>query len=97
MERVDEQLIARCLFDNLTEIHHCDFIAEMLHHSEIVRNKKVGQPILALQIAKQVENLGLDRDVEGRHGFVTNDKARPRRQRPRDADPLSLTTGELMR
>src|SRR5580698_9543650 len=53
--------------------------------------------MLALQIDQQVDDLGLDRYVERRHRLVAHDQLRPERQRPRDADALALTAGELMR
>ena len=60
-------------------------------------DEEVGEAKLLLQLHEQVEDLRLDRHVEGRHGLVRNDELRVHRQRPRDADPLALTAGELMR
>ena len=53
--------------------------------------------MLALQVDQQIDHLGLDRYVERRHRFVTHDQARPERQRPRDANALTLAAGELVR
>src|ERR1700736_6024708 len=53
--------------------------------------------MLALQINQQIDHLGLDRYVERRYRLVADDKARPERQRPRDADALALAAGELVR
>ena len=53
--------------------------------------------ILALQVDQQIDHLRLDRDVERRDRLVAHDQARPERQRPRDADALPLSAGELMR
>ena len=44
-------------------------------------NKKVGQPIFPLQLAHQIEHLRLNRHIQRRCGFVTNQKTRLRRQR----------------
>ena len=50
-----------------------------------------------LQVAQQVEDLRLDRDVERRHRLVADDQLRLERERPRDADPLALAARELVR
>ena len=55
------------------------------------------EPELALQVAQQVEDLRLDRDVERGDGLVGDDQLRLQRERPRDADALALAAGELVR
>jgi hypothetical protein len=47
---------------------------------------------LLLKVLQQVEDLGLDRDVERRDGLVADDEARAKRERSGDADPLPLPT-----
>jgi hypothetical protein len=66
----------------------------MLHHAEIVSDKKVRKTELRLQIEKQIENLGLDRDVKRRNRFVGDDQSRMKRQRSGDANSLSLPTAK---
>ena len=46
---------------------------------------------------EQVDDLGLDRHVERRDGLVEHDQLRVERERARDADPLALAAGELVR
>ena len=55
------------------------------------------RPEPVLQLAEQVQDLRLDRDIEGGDGFVADDQFRLRRQRSRDADPLALAARELVR
>ena len=55
------------------------------------------QPEVALEVAQQVEDLRLDRDVERRHRLVGDDQLRLQRERARDADALALAAGELVR
>ena len=50
---------------------------------------------LVLQLGEQVDDLRLDRDVQRRHRLVAHHELRPQRQRPRDADALALSAGEL--
>ena len=52
---------------------------------------------LVLEVAEQVDDLRLDRDVERRHGLVEQDQLRVDRERASDPDPLALTAGELVR
>ena len=54
-------------------------------------------PNSALQVAQQVQHLRLDRDVERRHRLVGDQQLRLQRERARDADPLALAAGELVR
>jgi len=53
------------------------------------------RPYSAFQVFEQVENLRLDRDVEGRDHLVTDEELRSHRERSGDRDPLALTAGEL--
>jgi hypothetical protein len=62
-----------------------------------VRDEHVGQAELALQAEQQVDDLGLDRDVERAQRLVADDEARLGRQRPGDADALALAAAELAR
>ena len=51
---------------------------------------------LPLQLVEEVEDLGLDRDVEGADRLVGHDDLRLERQGPGDADALALPPGELV-
>ncbi len=64
MARVGEDLICRPFFDDAAEIHDSDPIREMFDHGQVVRDQKVCQPQLILQVLKKVQNLRLDRDVQ---------------------------------
>ena len=68
----------------------------MPHDREVVGDEKVGQVELALQVLQQVDDLGLDRNVQRRHRLVADDEVRVHRQGSRDADALALATGELV-
>ena len=69
----------------------------MTHRRQIVRDEDVGEPELALEPLHQVEDLGLDRDVERRDRLVGDDQLRLERESARDADALALAAGELVR
>ena len=52
---------------------------------------------VALQLAQQIENLRLHRDIERRRGFVADDQFRLDCQGSRDRDALPLAAGEFVR
>jgi len=72
--------------------------SEMCFTTEkIVRDENEAEAHLPDELCEQVENLGLDRDIERRHRFVGDDHPRPQRQGAGDGDTLPLAPGELMR
>ena len=97
MVRRIEQFIGRRHFDDAAQIHDDDAIAEMLDHAEIVADEQIGEVQILPQVHEQVENLRLDRHVERRDRLVANEEIRLHRQRPRNADPLPLSSRKLMR
>ena len=58
--------------------------------------KRYVRPNSSLQLREQVQDLGLDRDVERRDGLVGDDELRRRDERPGDPDPLALAARELV-
>ena len=69
----------------------------MAHHAEIVRDEQHRQMQPVLQIEQQVDDLGLNRDVERGHRFIGDHQRRIERQRTRDTDTLTLTAAEGVR
>ena len=69
----------------------------MLDHAHVVGDEQVGQPELALELLEQVQDLGLDRHVEGRDRLVADDQVGLEDERAGDADALALAAGELVR
>ena len=60
-------------------------------------DEEIGQVELGLQVLEQIDDLGLDRDVEGGHGLVTDDQLGIEGEGPGDADTLALAAAELVR
>jgi hypothetical protein len=60
-------------------------------------NEQIGEPQTLLEILQQINDLRLDRDIEGRNRFIADDKIGAGGQRPRDANTLALPAGELVR
>ena len=83
-------------FDDLAQIHNRDPVGDMAHDAEVVGDEHIRKPHLRLDILQEIDDLGLDRDVEGRNRFVGDDKARFDGQGPGDADALALTAGKFV-
>src|SRR4051812_9395422 len=92
-----EQRLRLSHFHYAAEIHHGDAIGDVLHHGEVVRDKDIGEAEPVLQVAKQIEDLRADRNVERGHRLVADDEFRFYRQRARDGDALALAAGEFVR
>ena len=71
--------------------------SHMSDDRQVVRNEQVGEPKLFLKILEEVDDLGLDVDVQGRHWLVGNEQLRLDRECSRDPDPLPLSARELVR
>ena len=90
-------VVGKTDLDDLAEVHDGDAVAHPLDHRKVVGDEQVREEELLLKILEQVEDLGLDRDVEGGDGLVADDEPRVERQRPGDADALPLPARELVR
>src|SRR5262249_2059788 len=97
MQRVVEQLVAIRELDDAAEIHHRDALAEMPHPREIVSDEQVGEAEALAQILEQVDDLRLDRHVEGGYGLIADDEFGIERESARDPDALALAARHLVR
>ena len=59
-------------------------------------DKEIGQAPFFLQALQEVNDLGLDRDIQGWDRLITDNKLRFNRQGPRNPNPLALTTRKFM-
>ncbi len=84
-------------FDDVTEIHHGDAAAEMFHDGEVVGDEEVSEAAFPLEILEEIDDLGLDADVEGADGLVADDESRFHGKGPGDADALALASAERKR
>ena len=86
----------RCLHQ-FAQVHHSDARRDVLHDGQVVRDEDVGQAEVSLDVLEEIQHLALDADVECGDRFVTHDQFRTQDERPRDPDPLTLATRELVR
>ena len=61
------------------------------------RDQQDRRPELGAELANEIEDLRLDRDVEGRRRLVGDQQARPHREPHRDHRALLQPAGELVR
>ena len=79
------------------KVHDRDTIADVLDDAHVVGNEHVRQAELALEGLEEVQDLRLDRHVQGRYRFVTYQQVGFKDECPGDADALPLATREFVR
>ncbi len=87
----------RGLLDLAAGIHHHHPVGDLRHHAEIVGDQHDGGADAPLEVAHQVEDLGLDRHVEGRCRLVGDQQFGRAGERDGDHHPLAHAAGELVR
>jgi hypothetical protein len=89
-------LISGAGLHDFAQVHDGDAVADVLDDGEVVGDEEVGEREFLLELFEEVDDLCLDRDVEGGDGFVEDEELRIQGERSGDADALALTTGELV-
>ena len=59
-------------------------------------NEDIGDTQIILQLLEQVQDLGLNRDIQGGDWFVADDQFRLACKCTGNSNPLTLPTGELV-
>lgn len=86
MRRVAEHAFGRTGFDDLTQIHHHDAVAEQAHHVQVMADEKVAHAKPLLEIFEQLQDHHLDRDVQRRGRFIQDQQVGFHRNGAGDAD-----------
>ena len=97
MLRIVEDRRPRRTFHHAAGIHHRDLIGHLGNDAEIVGDQDDRHAGLRLQLAQQVEDLRLHRDIERGGRLVGDQQIRLAGERHRDHDALTHATGHLMR
>ena len=66
---------------------------DMLHHRQVVGNKQICKAKLLLQVVQEIQNLGLNRDVQRRYRLIADNKGG---FKDSALNPLPLPAAELM-
>src|SRR5262245_7201365 len=70
--------------DDTAEIHDGDAVGKVAYHPQVVGNEEVGQFSLGFELTQEVQDLRLDRDVEGGGRFIADQQRRLDGERTRD-------------
>jgi hypothetical protein len=70
MCRETEDFIPGAEFDHASGIHYGHASGNLRDHGEVVRDEEHGQAELGAKFTEQIEDLGLDGDIERGGGFV---------------------------
>ena len=97
MQRIAVELLAFGHLDDFPEIHHRDAVGDVFNHRQVVRNEEVGELEFVFELREQIDDLGLDRDVQRRDRLVQHHELGLKGERPGDADALPLAPGKLVR
>ena len=90
-------VVGRAGLDDLPAVHDRDAVGEPPHDGQVVGDEDVREAELSLQAVEQVDDLGLDGDVERRDRLVADQDLGPDGERAGDHHALALTAGELVR
>src|SRR5205823_11280269 len=97
MDGVAEKLAARCDLDDAPAAHDRDSVGDIVDDGQVVRDEEVSQAKLFLKIHQQVQDLRLDRHIEGGDRFIADHQLGPQSKSAGDADALALSTGKAVR
>ena len=92
MLRPREHLFGTAFLNDLAAIHHNHAFAEIADDREIVGDKHQREVHLRRELAKELDDLRLDGNVEGGDALVGDDQFRVDGQRAGDAGALALAT-----
>ncbi len=83
-------------FDEFTVFENRDLIADVFNDGEIVGNEEVGEVKFFLEVHQKVNDLGLDRDIEGTDRLVANNKLRFDGEGAGNTDALALASAKFV-
>ena len=84
-------------FNDFTAVHNGYAVREVTDHGEVVGDKKHGELQLEAELLQEVDDLGLDADIEGGDGFVRDEETGLGAEGAGNGDALALTTGKFVR
>ncbi len=87
----------RAHLDDAPAVHHGEPAAHVPDDVKVVGDEEQRQVQALLEIHEEVDDLGLDGDIQRRHRLVGHQEPRPECQGPGQTDPLALAPAELVR
>ena len=83
-------------FNEFTVFENGDLIADVFNDCEVVGNEEISKVELFLEIHQEVDDLGLDRDIECADRFVADDKLRFDGEGAGNTDALALASAKFV-
>ena len=83
-------------FNEFTVFENRDLVADVFNDGEVVGDKEVSKVELFLKIHEEVDDLGLDRDIEGTDRFIADDKLRFDGEGAGNTDALALSSAKFV-
>ena len=96
MLRTIENLVGSSLLDGKTILHNQDAVGEVCHNTHVVSDQQNSRVQLVFEVAHQVDNFGLNSNVECRGRLVRDQERGVTSQGLRDHRTLALTTRKLV-
>ncbi len=96
MQRVAEQFLRFGLFHDMAQIHDAHSVGYIFYHAHVMGDEQKGNLILFAQILQQVDDLGLDGNIQRRNRLVADNNFGIQDQCPRQAGPLPLPAGKFV-
>src|ERR1035437_8432270 len=90
-------LLASSLLHHPAQIQHHYPVADLTHYRQVMADEKHAHTLNFLHSNQEVDDLGPDGDVQGRHRLVADHQGRVQDHGAGDADALVLAAGELVR
>ena len=81
----------------VTQIHDHNSICNVADNREVMADKDIGQTVIFLQLFKQVDYLGLNRNVQSRNRLVADNNFWLKHNSASNTNTLALTARKLMR
>ncbi len=91
LARALEDLARGTFLDDLAVLHHQHMIGQGADHAQVVADEHVGEVALVLQLAQEVDDLGLDAHVERAGWLVKHDELGLEYHGAGDGDALALS------
>src|SRR5579863_5857442 len=97
MRRGLKNLLSGSKLYQVSRIHHGHAVSYLRHDGQVMRDKKHGQAKLSAQVIQQLQNLGLNGDVERGSWLVRDEQLWTVHDGHRDHDTLPHSAGKLVR
>ena len=78
-----EQVVRIGDLDDLSEVHHCDSVANVVDDVECVSDEDECETVLLLDLLEQIQDLGLNGHVQCAGWLVEENELRVQRECPR--------------